>query len=144
MGENDDACNQAYTTLNQDWRKVKYASGGAANCTYTHCDRGNFSAEWYRFKEPAGSKLPIAAPGFQNGQQCEVCQTQAPAWVKEKRYPVLGEGVIVINICFSYATTECGWEVQGKTVACQDQAGSLFYLYCLPPTKGCNIAYCAL
>lgn len=140
--ENDEQCKQSYSILNDAWRKVKYVPGGASQCD-RQCDRDNFTKAWYRFQEPAGYKLPIAPPVLRGGS-CAVCQTSASAWIEERRDPVLGEGIININICNSVATIECRWKVQGKAVACQDDAGEIFYLYYLPPMTSCHIAYCAL
>ena len=138
-----DQCKQSYSILKDDWRKVKYVPGGAYQCDYNHCDRTGFSTAWYRFQEPAGYKLPIAPPVLKSGL-CAVCQTAASAWIVERRDPVFGEGIIDINICYSYSTTECDRKGQGKALACKDDDGELFYLYYLPPTTNCFHAYCAL
>ena len=106
-------------------------------------DSAAFSTGWYRFQEPAGYKLPIAPPAS-HGKDCDVCQADATAWVKEKKDPILGEGVIDINICFAWSS-ECQWKTQGKSVACKDGFGALYYLYYLPPNPvGCSLVYCAL
>eukprot|EP00092_Neocalanus_flemingeri_P049707 GFUD01057220.1.p1 GENE.GFUD01057220.1~~GFUD01057220.1.p1 ORF type:complete len:142 (-),score=15.67 GFUD01057220.1:138-563(-) len=102
-----------------------------------------FSAGWYRFMEPAGFKLPINQPSS-FGPGCQVCQTQAAAWVQEGRDPTYGEGVININICFAWDSNACAGRNTGKAVACKDNSGSLFYLYFLNATPNCALAYCAL
>jgi len=139
-------CLQSYNILNQDWRKVKYTPGGAKPCKL-HCDISTFVPGWYRFKAPAGEKIPISPPSFFDndscdGLCCDVCQTAATAWIKERRDPVLGDEPMTINICFAH-DGECRWKNTGKAVACKDDDG-IFYLYYLERTPGCPMAYCAI
>jgi len=138
---NDDQCNQPYKILNDAWRKIKYNPSGASPC-HEQCER-NLLTGWYRFKEPAGLKLPITPPAS-FGTDCDVCQTDASAWIKEKKDPILGEGVIDINICFAWGNNECSYENQAKAVACTDTFGSTYYLYHLKPSSSCSYGYCAL
>ena len=95
---------------------------------------------WYRFVEPAGVSLPIKPPAHNpdlNG--CTVCQTHASAWIKERRQPAQGEGVIPITYCWTNGTDTCEVETPGQAVQCDG-----FYLYHITSYKYCNTAFCVL
>ena len=93
---------------------------------------------------PAGYKIPITPPASY-GKACDVCKTDTAAWVKEKKDPIWGEGVIDINLCFAWWTNnDCSWERPGKGVACKDDVGALYHLYYLSSSPGCSMAYCAI
>ena len=93
--------------------------------------------------EPAGTKLPIAPPESY-GTKCDVCQTDAAPWVKERRDPQLEEGIIDINLCFAWSSSSCWREATGKAVACEETDGSMYYLYYLNRAPQCTLAYCAI
>ena len=97
---------------------------------------------WYRFMEPAGTRLPLVPPPS-HGWYLETCGTAASAWVQNGTYPMLGEDVMDIGICFAFSEV-CQYSVQARTVACMEESGALFYLYYLHPAPVCWLAYCAL
>lgn len=134
-------CSEPNTQLTESWRKVKYTPGGASSCN-RRCD-GSLQAGWYRFLEPAGTKLPIAPPASY-GNRCDVCQTSISAWVEEGRHPDVEEGVINVKFCFAWDGRPCYHANYGKVVACEESDGYLYYLYYLPRYSHCNNAYCAL
>jgi len=143
FGNNNDAqCSEPYTELTDSWRKVKYMPGGDSNCN-SRCDKDDFSVGWYRFLEPAGTKIPIAPPE-ESGNSCDVCGTGVAAWVRERRDPKPEEGVIDINLCFAWTGGSCHWKVSGKSVACEESNGSIYYLYSLNKAPICNGGYCSL
>ena len=95
---------------------------------------------WYRFIEPAGVSLPIKPPAHNpDWNSCDVCQTDASAWIKERRHPARGEGIINITFCYALGTNTCYWETTGKTVTCDG-----FVLYYLTSYNNCPTAFCAL
>ena len=122
-----------------------YSPGGASPCDQ-HCDNivENFIAGWYRFALPGGgTRLPTEAPeSF--GIICDVCQTNAAAWVKEQRNPQPDEGIIDVTLCLAWSGNECIRETTAQIVACHEDDGSIFHLYNLNSTSSCNYAYCAI
>ena len=92
--------------------------------------------------EPAGTRLPLVPPPS-HGWYLETCGTAASAWVQNGSYPLIGEDVMDIKICFAFSEV-CEWSVQARTVACMEESGALFYLYYLHPAPKCWLAYCAL
>ena len=95
---------------------------------------------WFRFIEPAGVSLPIKPPDNDSWfSNCDVCQTFASAWIKERRHPAQGEGVIPITLCYAWGSDTCLVETTGKAVKCNG-----FYLYYLNSHNTCDTAFCAL
>ena len=93
---------------------------------------------WYRFIEPAGVSLPIK-PQDSFGGYCDVCQTHRSAWIKERRHPARGEGVMDITFCYAWNTDTCLVETTGKAVTCNG-----FVLYCLNSYYENFNAFCTL
>ena len=87
--------------------------------------------------------LPIAPPSSY-GTDCDVCQTQVSAWIKERKQPLLGDGIMDLNFCFAWSGKTCQYTNKGKAVACQDENGSEYFLYFLNKTPQCKLAYCSL
>lgn len=133
-----DPCMKPYTVLDDSWRKIMY---DGSNQTKLKCDR-DVPAGWYRFMEPAGTKLPLVPPKS-HGWYLETCGTAASAWVQNGTYPMVGDDVADIGICFAF-TEVCQWSIVAKTVACSGGDGASFYLYYLQSAPKCWLAYCAL
>ena len=143
-----------YKVLDDSWRKIMYEG---SNQTKLKCDSDGSYIQfryrsisisllvpegWYRFMEPAGTKLPLVPPRS-HGWYLETCGTAASAWVQNGTYPMVGDDVADIGICFAF-TEVCQWSIVAKTVACSGGDGASFYLYYLQSAPKCWLAYCAL
>jgi cysteine-rich repeat protein len=113
-------CN-GYGTLNQSWRKVSNNSNGG------NCDK--FSG-WYRFVEPAGTKMPDSAPPK------NVCGTDATGWLQGGHPQNPGE-TVNRKVCFHWGSNTCNWSTNIQVTNCKD-----FYVYKLNSTPACSLAYC--
>ncbi|CAH1247198.1 DMBT1 [Branchiostoma lanceolatum] len=126
-GEADiDPCDPqyGYRVLNETWRNVNHGSG-------TNCDDG-FRGEWYRFMGPAGTQLLARSPGRNN-----VCGTTAPMWMNGT-HPAAADGEVSRQVCTYHLGNHCWWKTTIQVKACR--AG--YYVYKLPRSPGCGVAYC--
>eukprot|EP00092_Neocalanus_flemingeri_P091661 GFUD01116259.1.p1 GENE.GFUD01116259.1~~GFUD01116259.1.p1 ORF type:complete len:163 (+),score=39.71 GFUD01116259.1:41-529(+) len=133
-------CRLPYETLSQSWRKVKPGnSGDSKSC---HDRSQSFKKKWYRFSDPAGSQI-LTAPSTYEGYN-NICSHDRAGWMN-RAHPVVGEEPVRGRICFASHDfgDDCKWSVEIQVVACQEEDGSTFYLYELPPTPQCSLVYCA-
>ena len=86
---------------------------------------------WYRFQEPAGTRMPETPPGHQN------CGTVATGWLDGTHPTSLGDS-IESKFCFNYDKTNCKEFTRGKVTNCGN-----FFVYFLPEPRICKMRYCA-
>ena len=89
---------------------------------------------WFRFIEPAGTKLSNIDIGD------SACSTAASGWMDGSDPTVIGE-ILNQRVCFSW-NGACLWSSNVKASLCEDNDGQ-FYIYQLKKSEVCNLAYCA-
>ncbi|XP_078575697.1 von Willebrand factor D and EGF domain-containing protein-like [Branchiostoma floridae x Branchiostoma japonicum] len=102
------------------------------------CDSG-LRTQWYRFVSPAGGEIPtncsLLAPSS--------CSTIGPVWMKGS-LPYISDGEVTRQACRrSFSSGDCEancWDINVKNCPGPPEP---FYVYRLPPTPGCDEAYCA-
>ncbi|XP_078671205.1 von Willebrand factor D and EGF domain-containing protein-like isoform X1 [Branchiostoma floridae x Branchiostoma belcheri] len=102
------------------------------------CDSG-LRTQWYRFVSPAGGEIPtdcsLLAPSS--------CSTTGPVWMKGS-LPAISEGNVTRQACRrSLSSGDCEancWDIRVRQC---DGPPEPYYVYQLPPTPGCDEAYCA-
>ena len=90
--------------------------------------------KWFRFIEPAGTKLSNIDIGRY------ACSTSASGWMDGSDPTNVGE-ILDRKVCFSWYGS-CTWSTDIKVSLCQDN-DEQYYIYQLNPTPTCNLAYCA-
>ena len=123
-------CPFAYQNITDSWRKIG-SSGG------THCDRYDFGRgfdgnKWFRFVEPAGTKLSNTDNGFR------ACQSDYSGWMNGADPTIIGQA-LTRTACWH----ACRWRVNIKVALCRGHKGEPFYVYQLKHSPTCNLAYCA-
>ena len=102
---------------------------------------------WFRFVEPAGSKLPEMSPPkkpFKEG--IKICGTYAVAWI-DGSHPNELNTIVQRTICFSWFKNKCmGTNLDVHIGKCSENNGNAFYIYQLkrPNPDSGHSAYCAL
>ncbi|KAI8483490.1 hypothetical protein Bbelb_388220 [Branchiostoma belcheri] len=102
------------------------------------CDSG-LRTQWYRFVSPAGGEIPtdcsLLAPSS--------CSTTGPVWMKGS-LPAISDGKVIRQACRrSLSSGDCEancWDIRVRQC---DGPPEPYYVYLLPPTPGCDEAYCA-
>jgi hypothetical protein len=118
-----------YRTADQSWRNVDSVGP-------VYCDSSVLSLpNWYRFVEPAGTRMPERPPGEYH------CGTHAPGWLEGTHPTILGE-TRDIRVCFQWSGSTCLWSSTVRVTYCGGYDD--FYVYYLPTLPfGCNGTYCA-
>ena len=122
-----------HRVLNETWRQTsKYSSTGY------HCDQtghsGNqhgFTPGWHSFSPTIGGAMPEKCTSV------NYCGTVASGWLKGSHPNVIGQN-ISRTVCFSYSSNCCYWQTSVEVINCGQ-----YYIYNLPNTPVCNLAYCA-
>jgi hypothetical protein len=87
-------------------------------------------AGWYRFSGSAGTAMPESPTVPYD------CGTSASGWLNAS-HPAVSDGVVSLQVCFSWGSDDCNWSTMVDVVNCED-----FYLYQLPlPPTSC-LRYC--
>ena len=116
-----DVC-QNYQTLSDKERKYTYPS------TSRICD-DNLDG-WYRFQEPAGTKMLTTCPPLQS------CGTAYPGWLRNG-HPTVAEGIVARKVCFHTQDECCDNLANIKVKNC-----SSYYIYRFSPINHCPSRYC--
>ena len=132
------SCTIQYQNLTDSWRKIKGSSDGSSSAS--HCDRDYSKINgntWYRFVEPAGTKLSTSAPSKYS------CGTDAVGWM-DGAHPTRVGQIVSRKMCFSW-DSQCSWASLNTNVAtCRGYDGQLFYLYQLKKPSNSCLAYCGV
>ena len=100
---------------------------------------------WFRFVEPAGTKLPDTSPPKKafNGEQ--ICGTYSVAWI-DGSHPNVTDTVTERRACFSWFKKPCLGPLSMHIGKCSGNHGKAFYIYQLkrPSSETSTSAYCAL
>ena len=134
-----------YHTIDDGWRKIRdWMSSVEANS-----DKDNLEMDgnnWFRFIEPAGTKLPDTSPPKKSFEGEQICDTYAVAWM-EGSHPNTTSEIVQRNVCFSWFRKKCmGGPLSIHVGKCNGNDGNDFYIYQLkqPSSKSGISAYCAL
>ncbi|CAH1259099.1 VWDE [Branchiostoma lanceolatum] len=102
------------------------------------CDSG-LRTQWYRFVSPAGGEIPTDCSRLARSS----CSTTGPVWMKGS-LPTISDGEATSQACRrSLSSGDCEdncWDIKVKKCPGSPEP---FYVYLLPPTPGCDEAYCA-
>ena len=115
-----------YDVLDQQWRKVSLANDGSEN----KCDLTLTSAEWKRFADNIGGKMPEFCPEPQF-----TCGTDGPGWLNGT-HPAVGKKTSR-HVCFKFSERCCWLKLSVDVTNCV-----LYYVYNLPKPPTCSSAYC--
>ena len=101
---------------------------------------------WFRFVEPAGTKLPDTSPPkrvFDDGKQ--ICGTYNVAWI-DGPHPNVTDTVMEKKICFTWFKKKCLGQLLIDVGKCSGKHGDSYYVYQLkrPSNDTSKSAYCAL
>ena len=130
--------------LSDAWRSVDYVYGidySSYKCDYyspqpMYSHSSLSTAQWYRFTDAAGYRMPTSAPGQRR------CGTDRPGWLSTEP-PSRGDPLAAGTVCFQYSSYECYWSTAIQVCACSyDSGATTTYSYKLPRPPGCNMAYC--
>ncbi len=130
----DPQCQMPYAELNQSSRAVLFNDGPDG---FKDCDRVGSPDQspdwggpgWYRFTGPAGTTMPLDAPGQ------HACGTDAPGWLNGT-LPSKDEGIVDRQVCFEFFQP-CTYSTDIQVVNCGG-----FYLFNLPDAPQCSLRYC--
>ena len=133
-----------YINITDEWRKVH---NGEGNIT-PHSDRQNTQMNginWFRFVNPAGSKLPDTSPPKKAFKGEQICGTYSVAWI-DGSHPNTTDTIIDRRICFSWFRKACMGPLPVHIGKCNENNGNYFYIYQLkrPTIDSSTSAYCAL
>lgn len=134
-------CPFTYQNITDNWRKYGKISHGIS---HNHCDKGNSNFDgnkWFRFVEPAGTKLLTTHPEY---SYPTLCGTKAIGWMQGNHPTRVGQ-IVDRKICFRFTGPYCEWSIDSiKVTACMGHNSQLFYLYQLKKPSRCSFAYCAV
>ena len=123
-----------HRVLNETWRQTSehYTKTGY------HCDRTgesynqhSFTPGWHSFSSTIGGAMP------EKCTSSHYCGTQASGWLKGSHPIVIGQK-ISRTVCFSWSSNCCEWQTSVEVINCGQ-----YYIYNLPNTPACYLAYCA-
>ena len=135
-----------YQNISDSWRKID----SQQVYTSTNSDRETVimnGDDWFRFVEPAGTKLPDISPPkkpFKEGKK--ICDTYAVAWI-DGSHPNSSNTIVQRSICFSWFKNKCmGTPLSIHIGKCSEENGNAFYIYQLkrPNLDSGVSAYCAI
>ena len=112
-------------------------------------DRGNILMDgnnWFRFVEPAGTKLPDLDPPKKSFKGEQICDTYAAAWI-DGPHPNTTDTIVERKVCFSWFRQKCmGDSLSIHVGKCNSNDGNDYYIYQLkqPSPNSGDSAYCAL
>ena len=109
--------------LSDTWRKVSSGNSG-------HCDNG-LQQGWYLFSPSIGGAMPETCPPIQH------CGTYAPGWLNGIHPTGVGQ-TRNETVCFHWNKNCCMRQVTVDIINC-----GLYYVYHLPQSPTCNLAYCS-
>ena len=135
----DSYCPYSYHNISDSWRKVGSARGRLCdNGPATEASKLMDGNNWFRFVEPAGTKLSTIDIGP------EACKTQASGWMNGSDPTSFGQ-IINNRVCFSwYSGGECSNKIDVKVALCRENGNDPFYIYQLKNIPWCNYLYCAI
>ncbi|XP_078571538.1 pancreatic secretory granule membrane major glycoprotein GP2-like [Branchiostoma floridae x Branchiostoma japonicum] len=133
--DEDAICDRAYNNTRIEPHRSSAFVPGAGDTLI--CDN-TLPEGWYRF-EAQGLSVQIPESCVQEYH----CGTQVPLWLNGP-HPINSQ-IADRHVCANYGDPDdCCSEMIGIRIKrCTDDAGNVFYAYCLPPTPGCSQAYCA-
>ena len=109
--------------LSDTWRKV------SSHLSY-RCDN-SLQQGWYLFSPSIGGAMPETCPPIRH------CGTSAPGWLNGSHPTAVGQ-TRKETVCFHWNHNCCTWQVTVDIINCR-----LYYVYNLPPSPRCHLAYCS-
>ena len=144
----DSYCPYSYHNISDSWRKVGSAQGelcdsgnGIASIKGTEASKLMDGNNWFRFIEPAGTKLSTIDIGP------SACTTSMSGWMDGPEPTSFGQS-INNRVCFSWwkdgKRDKCKYEIDTKVALCRENGNDPFYIYQLKNLPWCRSLYCAI
>jgi cysteine-rich repeat protein len=130
IASNHPQCFEPYTTFVEADRNESAGSGSFCDRQDAANPQGWSGPGWYRFSGAAGTQMSENAIGP------ESCSSYGPGWLNGV-HPVLGEGIVDRQVCFTWKDENCFYNTQIQVVSCTE-----FHLYYLPDAPECDLRYC--
>ena len=120
-----------HRVLNETWRQTsEHYSKTGYHCDSTGSLHG-FTPGWHSFSPTIGGAMPEKCTSMQ------YCGTTASGWLKGSHPNVIGQK-ISRTVCFSLSGNCCWRQTSVEVINCGQ-----YYIYNLPNTPTCDLAYCA-
>ena len=138
----DSYCPYSYHNISDSWRKVGSAPGRLCDSgPATEASKLMDGNNWFRFVEPAGTKLSTIDIGP------SACKTQMSLWMDGPDPTSFGQS-IKNRVCFSWWNNgnrdKCKYEIDTKVALCRENGNDPFYIYQLKNLRWCHSLYCAI
>ena len=123
-----------HRVLNETWRQTsEHVFKTGIHCDYTGSkyNQHGFTPGWHSFSRTIGGAMP---------EKCtsgNYCGTAASGWLKGSHPIVIGQNISQ-TVCFSLGSNCCQWQTSVEVINC-----GWYYIYNLPDTPVCSLAYCA-
>ena len=123
-----------HRVLNETWRQTsEHYSKTTHHCDMTghSYNQHGFTPGWHSFSPTIGGAMPekCTSPNY--------CGTLASGWLKGSHPNVIGQNTSR-TVCFSYRGNCCWSQTSVEVINCGQ-----YYIYNLPNTPECALAYCA-
>ena len=127
--------------MTEAWRKLhETGSHNSGKCDKRDTPQidGN---TWFRFVEPAGTKLPIG-PNARSKKRETPCGTHFTAYLKGS-HPTISDGVVSRLRCYVFGKWIDYLCTNIDVAACPNYQQEIFYIYKLKQINACHYGYCA-